>query len=126
MSLKFGNMRRTACAGVCTLVLGLAAGLGAAAAANGQQNQPAPPTNPPAGQPQSQSAPSGSKSKPPTHITPEQAKQLFAMVDVLLKFSSDETGLPIKDNVKRQMTTRAAVESYLEEKFNDDEGAKRL
>jgi hypothetical protein len=28
--------------------------------------------------------------------------------------------------VKRQLTTRAAVESYLEEKFNEDEGAKRL
>ena len=48
------------------------------------------------------------------------------MVDVLQKFSSDETGLPIKSTVKRQLTTRAAVESYLEEKFNDDEGAKRL
>jgi hypothetical protein len=48
------------------------------------------------------------------------------MVDVLQKFSSDETGLPIKSTVKRQLTTRAVVESYLEEKFNDDEGAKRL
>ncbi len=61
-----------------------------------------------------------------THITPEQARQLFALVDVLMKFSSDETGLPIKSTVKRQLTTRAAVESYLEEKFNEDEGAKRL
>jgi hypothetical protein len=31
-----------------------------------------------------------------THITPEQAKQLFSLVDELIKFSSDETGLPIK------------------------------
>ena len=37
-----------------------------------------------------------------------------------------ETGLPIKSTVKRQITTRAAVESYLKEKFNEDEGAKRL
>ncbi len=64
--------------------------------------------------------------KPPTHITPEQAKQLFAMVDVLIKFSSEETGLPIKSTVKRQLTTRNAVESYLDEKFNEDAGAKRL
>jgi len=76
---------------------------------------------------------SSTQSKPPTadssgatHITPEQAQQLFALVDELMKFSSDETGLPIKSTVKRQLTTRAAVESYLEEKFNDDEGAKRL
>ena len=38
----------------------------------------------------------------------------------------DETGLPIKSEVKRQLTTRAAVESYLTEKFNEDEDAKRM
>ena len=73
------------------------------------------------------SIPRQSKAPSPiTHITPEQAKQLFALVDELIKFSSDETGLPIKSAVKRQLTTRAAVESYLDEKFNEDEGAKRL
>jgi hypothetical protein len=61
-----------------------------------------------------------------THITPAQAKQLFALVDDLLKFSSQETGLPIKSTVKRRLTTRAAVEGYLNEKFNEDEGAKHL
>jgi hypothetical protein len=61
-----------------------------------------------------------------THITPEQAKQLFALVDELIQFSSQETGLPVKSTVKRQITTRAAVESYLKEKFDEDEGAKRL
>jgi hypothetical protein len=65
-------------------------------------------------------------SKSASRITPEQAKQLFAMVDELIKFSSDETGLPIKSTVKRQLTTRAAVEAYLDQKFNEDEGAKRL
>lgn len=66
------------------------------------------------------------KAKPETHITPEQAQQLFSLVDQILKFSSDETGLPIKSAVKRQMTTRAAVESYLNEKFNEDQDAKRM
>jgi len=61
-----------------------------------------------------------------THITPDQAKQLFALVDELIQFSSQETGLPIKSTVKRQLTTRAAVESYLKQKFEEDEGAKRL
>jgi hypothetical protein len=64
--------------------------------------------------------------KPPTHITPEQAKQLFSLVDELLKFSSQETGLPIKSTVKRKITSRAEVEGYLKEKFNEDEGAKRM
>jgi hypothetical protein len=66
------------------------------------------------------------KSKGETHITPEEAKQLFGLVDELIKFSSDESGLAIKSDVKRQMTSRGAVESYLKEKFNEDEGAKRL
>jgi hypothetical protein len=67
-----------------------------------------------------------SPAKGETHITPAQAQQLFSLVDELLKFSSQETGLPIKNTVKRQLTTRAAVESYLLEKFNEDQGAKRL
>lgn len=64
--------------------------------------------------------------KPETHITPDEAKQLFGLVDQLLKFSSQETGFPIKSEVKRQLTTRADVEHYLSEKFDEDEDAKRM
>jgi hypothetical protein len=66
------------------------------------------------------------KSKAETHITPEQAKQLFSLVDELLKFASQETGLPIKGEVKRRLTTRDAVQTYLTEKLNDDKDAKRM
>jgi hypothetical protein len=88
---------------------------------------------------QQQSAPGGDKTsgdksaqnKPApdnkeTHISPEEAKQLFALVDELLKFSSVETGMPVKETVKRKLTTRSEVESYLNEKFDEDEGAKRM
>src|ERR1700749_1597116 len=68
----------------------------------------------------------GAPAKPETHMSPQDAQKLFSLVDQLLKFSSDETGLPIKSEVKRQLTTRAAVESYLTEKFNEDEDAKRM
>lgn len=61
-----------------------------------------------------------------THITPDQAKQLFQSVDELLHFASDDTGLPIKHEVKRTLTTRADVEKYLLDKMNDDEDAKRM
>ena len=71
-------------------------------------------------------APETAKPKAETHITPEQAQKLFGLVDELIKFSSDETGLPIKSQVKRQITSRNAVESYLNQKFEEDEGAKRL
>jgi hypothetical protein len=69
--------------------------------------------------PPAQAAPAGK-------ITPEQARQLFGLVDELIKFSSEETGLPIKSQVKRQITSRAAVESYLKEKFEEDESARRM
>ena len=72
------------------------------------------------------SAAAQEKPKAETHMTDEDAKKLFALVDQLLKFSSDETGLPVKSHVKRQLTTRAAVEAYLTEKFNEDEDAKRM
>ena len=65
-------------------------------------------------------------SKVERKITPEEAKQLFALVDELIKFSSDETGLPVRSKVKREITSRAAVESYLQQKFAEDEGAKRM
>jgi hypothetical protein len=77
-------------------------------------------------QPSTVTPPSASTPKGETHITPEQAKELFSLVDELLKFSSQETGLPIKSNVKRQITSRATVEAYMKEKFNDDKDAKRL
>jgi len=82
----------------------------------------------PAAWAQAPSAPpaASSQQRPDSHITPEQARQLFSLVDELLKFSSQETGLPIKSDVKRKITSRAEVESYLKEKFEEDEGAKRM
>jgi hypothetical protein len=113
-------------------VLAVVVGVAAAGAAFAQETKP-PATQPP-GASATSPADSGSESqqktpekeKPATHISPEQAKQLFSLVDELIKFSSQETGLPIKSDVKRQLTSRTAVESYLKEKFEEDESAKRL
>lgn len=77
-------------------------------------------------QPPATAAPQTQSAQPAGKITPEQERQLFSLVDELIKFSSDETGLPIKNTVKRQITSRAAVEVYLKEKFEEDESAKRL
>lgn len=103
----------------CGWVLVFAMSLATVAGVAQTPGSPAPPPK----------SPDGSKTvarKPETHITPEQAQQLFSLVDDLIKFSSEETGLPIKSTVKRQLTTRAAVETYLNQKFEEDEGAKRL
>ncbi len=64
-------------------------------------------------------------SRPPTSPRIRRSS-FFRSWTKLIKFSSDETGLPVKDHVKRELTTRAAVESYLTEKFNEDQDAKRL
>jgi hypothetical protein len=60
------------------------------------------------------------------HITKGQAKELFHSVDEILRFASDDSKLPVKHEVKRRLQTRASVEKYVIDKFNDDEDAKRM
>jgi len=101
--------------------------LSAASIAVAQQAAPSPAQPTPSAGAATAGPSNGNESaKSATRITPEQAQKLFALVDELIKFSSEETGLPIKSTVKRRLTTRAAVETYLDEKFSEDEGAKRL
>jgi hypothetical protein len=103
------------------------AGTFALAGATTLAAQQAPAPNPQAPPPQGTPGSGGKNAKgPETKITPEQAKQLFALVDQLMQFSSQETGLPIKSSVKRQLTSRVEVEGYLKSKFDEDESAKRL
>lgn len=99
--------------------------------AHGMQ-PPSATTTPPAStnQPPSESSRSAA-SKPakptqPTHITPEQAQQLFNSVDAILQFDSKETGLPVLHSVKRRLVTRDEVEHYLTQQLHDDRDAKRL
>jgi hypothetical protein len=74
----------------------------------------------------------GPETQPPAQqgpekvISPQEAKELFRSVDELLKFASDDTGLPIKHEIKRRLTDRQEVESYLEKGMKDDKDAKRL
>jgi hypothetical protein len=95
-----------------------------AAMASGQQPAPPAAKAPQAGE--VSQTPDGVNKKAEVPVTPEEASQLFALVDDLIKFSSEETGLAIKSKVKRQITSRAAVESYLKEKTEEDENAKRM
>ena len=62
----------------------------------------------------------------PTHITPEQAQQLFSSVDSILQFDSKVTGLPVLQTVKRRLVTRDEVEKYLMHQLQNDRDAKRL
>jgi hypothetical protein len=94
-----------------------------------------PPSNgaPPA-QPSSpaQASPAQSKAQSPApskdeevKITPREAEELFHSVDEILQFDSKQTGLPVKREVKRKLTSRDEVVSYLT-KHLDDEDVQRL
>ena len=63
---------------------------------------------------------------PETIVSPKEAKELFRSVDEILQFASEDTGLPIKHKVKRRLTKRDEVESYLKKSMKDDKDAKRL
>ena len=59
-------------------------------------------------------------------ISPQEAKELFQDVDAILKFASLDSDLPIKKEVKRKLTTRDEVVTYLEKEMAEDKGAERL
>jgi hypothetical protein len=60
-----------------------------------------------------------------SHLTPEQAKELFRSVDEILKFASEDTGLAQKQSVKRRLINREEVEKYLLDKIKSDPDTKR-
>jgi hypothetical protein len=58
-------------------------------------------------------------------ITPREAEELFHSVDEILAFDSKQTGLPVKKQVKRRLTSRDEVVAYLTKHMKDDD-VKRL
>jgi hypothetical protein len=110
---------------------------------NQNQNQDQKPADKPSPEPVDKSGPSNSPAQEPpkpatpdakgadsddkgeVKITPRQAEELFHSVDEILEFDSQQTGLPIKREVKRKLTSRDEVVSFLT-KHVDDEDTKRL
>ena len=79
-------------------------------AATQSQQEPTKPIPPPEQPPQGE-----------VKITPRQAEELFHSVDEILEFDSKQTGLPVKKEVKRKLTSRDEVESYLTKHLNDED-----
>ena len=78
---------------------------------------------------QAPSSPEGQTTAPSATqapMTKEQAKELFRSVDEILSFVSTDTKLPIEHSVKRKLISRDEVNRYLRDKFDEDEGAKRM
>ncbi len=67
-----------------------------------------------------------SAAKPDHKLTPQEATDLLAAAPTILEFASKDTGLPIKSKVKTRLTTRDAVEKYLNQQMKDDKDAKRM
>jgi len=59
-------------------------------------------------------------------ISAKEAEELFHDVDDILRFASKDTGLPIKKEVKRRLTSRDQVVEYLEKSMAEDKDAQRL
>jgi hypothetical protein len=78
-----------------------------------QPNQPAPKTAP------------SPQPKEDVKITPHEAEELFHSVDEILLFDSKHSGLPVKREVKKRLTSRDEVVAYLT-KHMKDEDVKRL
>jgi hypothetical protein len=79
---------------------------------------PPQPAQPPAGE--------GASATQEKIVSPKEAKELFRSVDEILQFASQDTGLPIEHKVKRRLTKRDEVQSYIEKSMKDDKDAKRL
>ncbi len=64
---------------------------------------------------------------PPEHrISPDETRELLGAVDRILKFDSEETALPIRQEVKRRLASREEVEKYIDTRLREDEDAQRL
>jgi hypothetical protein len=71
-----------------------------------------------------QTKPDAQQSSPDDHevkITPREAEELFHSVDEILDFDSKQTGLPIKHEVKRKLTSRDEVVKFLTKHVNDED-----
>lgn len=90
-----------------------------------QSPSSAPPgTAPAASRPSSSARPEPKRKEP--RISQQQADELFRSVDEILKFVSKDSGLPIKEPVKRALATREQVESYVQQRMKDDKDTQRL
>ena len=72
------------------------------------------------------SSPPATEPSEETKISPQEAKELFRSVDEILKFASNDTGLPIHHDVKRRLTSREEVVAYIQKHMAEDEDAQRL
>lgn len=115
-------LRRWRVLGACLVTL-LLAWLPAAA----QQAAAAPPAAPAQNKVQADSAARGREQENhDSHLSRQEADELFHSVDSILKFASDDSRLPIRQPVQRALAGRDQVEQYVEAEMRKDQQSGRL
>src|SRR6201981_1712934 len=86
------------------------------------------PTTEPSAQakPQTNPTPPQYQAKPDQKISPEAAEELFRSIDELLKFSSNDTALPIRHPVQKKLVNRDEVVAFIQKHMMEDKDAQRL
>ncbi len=59
-------------------------------------------------------------------ISEGQAKELFQSVDTILRFDAGDTGLTVRESVKRKLLTREQVVAILKQKMDEDKDTARI
>jgi len=104
-------------------ILLLASWAAAQAAAQPPQTGAATHPSPPS---QNQKATAADTDTEDQKISPKEAEELFHDVDQILQFASKDSGLSIKQEVKRRLTSRDEVVAYLQKNMAEDKDAQRL
>lgn len=92
----------------------------------GAESAAPPSTQPPASDKQDLDQGKSDKAASETKISPQEAQELFRSVDEIIKFSSQDTGLPVRHQVKRRLISRDELVSYLEKHMEEDKDSQRL
>ena len=126
---KSSKLNRSFCLRLATVFLVLLVSCAWAQDGDSQQSAPAvSQQQPPVKTPEAE-APVPPKTANPTtetKISPKEAEDLFREVSQILQFASDDSGLPIKHQVKPKLAGRDEVVAYLEKSMAEDKDAKRL
>jgi len=62
----------------------------------------------------------------PARMSQQEADDLFRSVDEIMRFVSQDTGLPLHNDIKKELIGRDAVQKYIEEKMAEDEDQKSM
>ncbi len=86
----------------------------------------APPQAPAPPAPRSSSTSSADSASADRKITSQEAQELLRSVDSVLQFDSQDTSLPKRRDIKKQLVDRKQVEQYVHQRMDEDEDARRL